>query len=642
MHPCDKVYKVERLQDYSKFDIDSKAFLRTRNWLKENRIVVVWIVDRAACCMLHVGVIILGFIILNFTHRTNFLGIMNSKIQSFLPSALFFKRKGPYPLSRTKRNMTVKAPTKSSLQKAFEYTLSNSKAKDSLNLSNSEVNRLKNAFTDDEFTTLLGDYIQEISDPKNKAEKDLYLKQLEEQNDVPANKTVIHPKAGYVLKFKRENGDKIFVNIVQSEEIERPTSQKIEGKRGSHWSLPYMIGPKRYECDKKKKETIAFDVCFHTYTLMLGKSSKELGNLIVRTAKDAVRVQLSRAGEKVDIGADVHILKNVPYMNGSPSIMLLTKDECNKETGDSKIQNCDDIKSKVKDPSTGTDKSKGFGLKKGFLLESKKRNNLDSCPNSEFDSSKPIIPHFEVIERGHFDLIDHTMDGQKQKSTRPAFVEYRISLPSIKSSNQIDLRVMKQRIELSTSPKALECTKYSLCIPLPYPVIHDDGKAQFDTSLSKLVITLPVERQEKHIQRDNSKRSAVKPAFEEIDISPDTTHNSHTNSAEAQLITPEQTCSDVHSRWLESDQDDAAIHRAQFASNKEIPLKMNEEKPEVVNDPDEDKETDVLNDFDKVDAEKVDSSDVVSSTVTESSFEKQSEEHSMRKESISKLVFELD
>ena len=60
MHPCDKVYKVERLQDYSKFDIDSKAFLRTRNWLKENRIVVVWIVDRAACCMLHVGVIILG------------------------------------------------------------------------------------------------------------------------------------------------------------------------------------------------------------------------------------------------------------------------------------------------------------------------------------------------------------------------------------------------------------------------------------------------------------------------------------------------------------------------------------------------------------------------------------------------------
>ena len=51
MHPCDKVYKVERLQDYSKFGIDSKAFLRTRNWLKENRIVVVWIVDRAACCI---------------------------------------------------------------------------------------------------------------------------------------------------------------------------------------------------------------------------------------------------------------------------------------------------------------------------------------------------------------------------------------------------------------------------------------------------------------------------------------------------------------------------------------------------------------------------------------------------------------
>ena len=124
--------------------------------------------------------------------------------------------------------MAFAAPTKLTLQKAFKQTFLNSKSRDSLNLSDSEVNQLGNAFEDDQFTTLLSDYIQEISDPKNKAEKDLYLKQLEKQNDVPENKVVIHPKAGYVLKFKSRNGDKIFANIVHSEEIAKPSSQTIE------------------------------------------------------------------------------------------------------------------------------------------------------------------------------------------------------------------------------------------------------------------------------------------------------------------------------------------------------------------------------------------------------------------------------
>ena len=62
--------------------------------------------------------------------------------------------------------MTFAAPTKSTLQKAFEQTILNSKSRDSLNLSDSEVKQLGNAFEDDQFTTLLSDYIQEISDPK--------------------------------------------------------------------------------------------------------------------------------------------------------------------------------------------------------------------------------------------------------------------------------------------------------------------------------------------------------------------------------------------------------------------------------------------------------------------------------------------
>jgi dynein assembly factor 2 len=506
--------------------------------------------------------------------------------------------------------MAFAAPTKLTLQKAFKQTFLNSKSRDSLNLSDSEVNQLGNAFEDDQFTTLLSDYIQEISDPKNKAEKDLYLKQLEKQNDVPENKVVIHPKAGYVLKFKSRNGDKIFANIVHSEEIAKPSSQTIEGKRGTHWSLPYIIGPMRYEFDKKKRETITFDICFHSYTLRLGHSSKDLRDLIAATAKEAVGEQLCRNVEKVEIEAEFHVLKNVPYMNGSPSIMLLSNDKLKT------LLKHNDNNIEMKETLTGIQTSKEFGLKKGFLLGNKKRNEIDSSSKSILVSSEPIIPHYEVIERGKFDLIDHTMDGRTHKSTRPAFIEYRISLPTIKSSNQIDLKVSRQCIELSTSSKATKCTKYAVNIPLHYPILSEEGTAKFDTSLSKLVITLPVERQENSIQTLNTNTSDTKQLLVEVKNTQYDLHSCKMNSSDFKS-SPEDKCSDTHSRWLESNSDDCSIIREHFATKDKIPVKTNEDKANTVHGPDQDMGAKCLKDIELNEVEKVECSDISGSKVTE-------------------------
>lgn len=536
--------------------------------------------------------------------------------------------------------MTFTAPKKSTLQKAFEQTILNSKSRDSLNLSDSEVKQLGNAFEDDQFTTLLSDYIQEISDPKNRAEKDLYLKQLEEQNDVPVNKTVIHPKAGYVLKFKSKDGEKIFVNIVHSEEIAKPSSHVIEGKRGSHWILPYIIGPMRYEFDKRKKEMITFDICFHSFTLELGKSSNDFRDLIVGTAKDAVGEQLSRNVENIEIGTDIHVLKNVLYMNGSPSIMLLPSNQLNKTSN----RNNGNETLNMKESTIETQLSNQFGFKKGFLLGKKKRNKIDSLPTSNLTSSKAIIPHFEVIERGNFDLIDHTIDGPKHKSTRPAFVEYRISLPTIKSSNQVDLKVNKQRIELSTSPKCIECTAYSLNIPLRYPVLSEEGTAKFDTSLSKLVITLPVERQEKNTQVDNHNDN-TKQLLVEVENTNCETDSCKTNNSDHQSNNSEMTCYDGHSRWLESNVVDCKTHREHFASKKRIPLKLNKDESEKLNEPDENKEgEECLNDVELNEMEKVECSNISRSIVGEDSliFSEEPPDSKERMSEISEIVFELD
>lgn len=48
----------------------------------------------------------------------------------------------------------------------------------------------------------MSEYVEEISDPKNRAETDAYIKQLESQGEVPTDKEVIRPEKGYVVKFK--------------------------------------------------------------------------------------------------------------------------------------------------------------------------------------------------------------------------------------------------------------------------------------------------------------------------------------------------------------------------------------------------------------------------------------------------------
>jgi hypothetical protein len=51
-----------------------------------------------------------------------------------------------------------------------------------LELSPEEVSKFETAFKDPEFKKMFAEYAAEISDPKNKAESDLYLRQLEYEN----------------------------------------------------------------------------------------------------------------------------------------------------------------------------------------------------------------------------------------------------------------------------------------------------------------------------------------------------------------------------------------------------------------------------------------------------------------------------
>ena len=69
-----------------------------------------------------------------------------------------------------------------------------------LDMSKDELKAFTKAMEMPEFKNILNEYVQEISDPKNKAEQEQYLRQLEEQGDLPVGTKLIKPIEAFCIK----------------------------------------------------------------------------------------------------------------------------------------------------------------------------------------------------------------------------------------------------------------------------------------------------------------------------------------------------------------------------------------------------------------------------------------------------------
>ena len=99
-------------------------------------------------------------------------------------------------------------PTMDKLEKGFTEALNRATEGNNdkdFKITTEEANKFREAFKKKEFRDLFSDYVQEISDPKNREEYETYLKQAEAQNKVPKGCKLIRPKAGFVIKTWRTN-----------------------------------------------------------------------------------------------------------------------------------------------------------------------------------------------------------------------------------------------------------------------------------------------------------------------------------------------------------------------------------------------------------------------------------------------------
>ena len=107
------------------------------------------------------------------------------------------------PVQEIKLKAASDAPSKSGLENVppdqLERAMKAAMARNDseLDLSEEEQNKFTKAFQDKEFRKMMAEYVDEISDPKHRAEQDAYIREMEAKGETPKDKRVIHPSAGF-------------------------------------------------------------------------------------------------------------------------------------------------------------------------------------------------------------------------------------------------------------------------------------------------------------------------------------------------------------------------------------------------------------------------------------------------------------
>jgi dynein assembly factor 2 len=126
-------------------------------------------------------------------------------------------------------------------------------------LTREEVKRIEKSMKKPEFMGLLNEYMVEISDPKNKAEYDEYLRQMEKDGELPKHMKLIKLTPEFCLRTvivssrNKTHEMKFFVNMCSTTYIEKPSCEAGNdgsGGVGYNWKVPNSIGKIRYDQDK--------------------------------------------------------------------------------------------------------------------------------------------------------------------------------------------------------------------------------------------------------------------------------------------------------------------------------------------------------------------------------------------------------
>jgi dynein assembly factor 2 len=262
-------------------------------------------------------------------------------------------------------------------------------SKEEFQMTTEELKKFEESMKNPEFKKLFFDYMQEISDPKN---RELYEKELEQLEREKGNKIrYVKPEPCFVIKSD------VYVNICSSAEIEKCSN------KDSNWSIPYSLSKPRKE-KKKGKEFDIYDCVFHPETIQKC-TNERFKSMVISVALEGIEKQFH-----TKISKKYKLLKG-KKSEGIPLMTIIRE----------------------KDQS----------------LPVQEETSLDFVEQLVKETPKFEIPKFKIVHQQNFqDYQRFTGERVLSHGSRPDSLVVRIELPKLDSAKDIDLDVQEMTLDL--------------------------------------------------------------------------------------------------------------------------------------------------------------------------------------------------
>ena len=402
------------------------------------------------------------------------ISFFNPSLSFPLSSALFLASSRCVLSSqeRAKEVEFLKAASSDELKDMFRQ-YRGSDAPKNIGMTETEAERINDCLGKDEFMNLFRDYVDDISDPKNQEEYDQYLRQLEEEGEIPENEEIVRPTPGFVVKIKSDVGSKLFVNICGTPKVPRPSqgprpagesmdstgSQGDGASTGAFWSIPYIHTSMRMDQDKEKNPCHVYDILFNLDTIKLCESQgPRFKALVVQTALESIEVNGKVKLKNGEGKYDFQIMPKMTYKGQVVRPHKLKKDVLEQPKAP---------------PPKSNDKPKPKPSAK-----------------KKVEEEDPAKPKMTVVHRGEIALGDYMQNmGMRDLpiSSRPKELVIKLELPLMQSAADMDLDIKGGYLEFKA-----EKAGYNLKHKLPYPVDEATGDAKYVKAQKLLTVTLQV------------------------------------------------------------------------------------------------------------------------------------------------------
>eukprot|EP01022_Parablepharisma_sp_SALTPOND_P015577 TRINITY_DN2214_c1_g1_i1.p1 TRINITY_DN2214_c1_g1~~TRINITY_DN2214_c1_g1_i1.p1 ORF type:complete len:741 (-),score=129.72 TRINITY_DN2214_c1_g1_i1:2848-5070(-) len=400
-------------------------------------------------------------------------------------------------------------------------------ANDEVYLTRTEVKKIERALKDPEFHKYWAEYLDELTDPAGRKEREEYMLEQEKQNDLPPNTHLVRPETLLCLKTytrrllsgqgpRKYVDQKLFINICISPHMEPPGKVDVvqNGQKMQSWSLPYTLSKPRPTKDNKGEVCMAVDIIFNT-KCKVSIRFDEFKKMLCDTAIDAVNTFLKEYNEKAS--QNYKLLKKLKYKGGVPEFILMKKRPAEGTSALSENLKTDshmpqlmkelyDTKEKTK-AQTKEKEDKGEELDVDVTateaVKEQKKARKKRRIKAYNEAPKYTITESHLADIG--ECFNGPVNDLNEKAMRkaPKGLVIRIELPGVRSTKNAKLELQEKRLKF----QYLE--NYILDVPLPYYVKEGSAKAKYDKDKEVLRLEVEVDRTKSQPRKEEKQETGI-------------------------------------------------------------------------------------------------------------------------------------